>query len=426
VKGSWRVFTGATAGLVVLALLPACAAGKEVDVHMTGPLTITWHGAAGRVCAAAGVCGVVGSIQVSTGNLTSGGPRLALEVFDDSAVVRVSESQPGGPPITCADPLAVDFSMLVRGGKAVIGGPFAGDLPSAARCAGPTARDLSKLVLPARRTSYGYDMSGRTRVGAGPFEVAVSSGLQAHVHSSSDGHRSGGPVNSPPPRARSALTEQVRLSYRLLSFALPLTIVYSGSASPDCATLGSCGLTGTMLGNPTIEGRRLDFFGWRIVKRPLARRAALAELRSGRMQVWDDSDRLGIRTALRVDLSGPAGQTCRNRNLSSAMSLSTSVSHGVDHLALDPTPQFGVGFPPEPDPLRTRCPGPSSAEIQDGGPLATGALPLQKLGAPRLEVPMAGNGHFRDSLYAGTRSINGGIRLQLAAVSFAAKRETLP
>jgi hypothetical protein len=77
---------------------------RQVNVALTGSLTITWTGSPAAGCAAAGVCGVSGSVEMHLGNssASSSGGAAPLEVTDPNAVARVQTTAPDGTVITCA------------------------------------------------------------------------------------------------------------------------------------------------------------------------------------------------------------------------------------------------------------------------------------------------------------------------------------
>lgn len=80
---------------------------RQVNITLSGALTIAWTGDPAHGCAAAGLCGVRGSLEMVQGGeaaSASGGGPPPLELADQSAVGRVEITQPDGTVTGCADP----------------------------------------------------------------------------------------------------------------------------------------------------------------------------------------------------------------------------------------------------------------------------------------------------------------------------------
>ena len=172
---------------------------RSFSTEVTGPLLIAWSGDPAHGCAAAGLCGVSGTLQMHFGNgeLSGSGGPPELMANDDGAVARVQTTAPDGSVTTCVDLVPVQFDIAVHGASARVAGTLLGlgsQAPSAGRCAGPTSSQLAALRLPARRLAHGYDLSGRTSFATGPFAVTVISGVRARItfggrRTGSAGHR---------------------------------------------------------------------------------------------------------------------------------------------------------------------------------------------------------------------------------------------
>ena len=159
---------------------------RSFSTEVTGPLLIAWSGDPAHGCAAAGLCGVSGTLQMHFGNgeLSGSGGPPELMANDDGAVARVQTTAPDGSVTTCVDLVPVQFDIAVHGASARVAGAVLGlgsQAPSAGRCAGPTSSQLAALRLPVRRLAHGYDLSGRTSFAAGPLAVTVISGVRAHI-----------------------------------------------------------------------------------------------------------------------------------------------------------------------------------------------------------------------------------------------------
>ena len=139
---------------------------RSFSTEVTGPLTIAWSGDPAHGCAAAGLCGVSGTLQMhfGGGELSGSGGPPELMATDDGAVARVQTTAPDGSVTTCADLVPVQFDIAVHGATARVAGGVLGlgsQAPSAGRCAGPTSGQLAALSSPLRRLAHGYDLSGR-------------------------------------------------------------------------------------------------------------------------------------------------------------------------------------------------------------------------------------------------------------------------
>jgi hypothetical protein len=401
---------------------------RQVNVALTGSLTITWTGNPAAGCAEVGVCGVSGSVEMRLGNssASSSGGGAPLEVTDPGAVARVQTTAADGTVITCADLVPVDFNLAVRriGGapRTTIDTPTSGALPSAGRCAGPTGSDLSGLSLPARRFgAHGYDMSGHSSFTGGPFQVTVFSSVHAHITFGSAGVQppfGGGPVtvvgqgSTRQAKPRSALEESATVVYRMSGFTGALTNGFAGLAPPLCDPLGACGANGRLVQSFATSGT-LSFSGTRIVSRRVGPAAALADLRRGRLRLFDTFPVSSIRVTTDETISESHGVACRD---TSTVRLGTTShqAHGTtDDLLLSPNPgEFPGGAL---DPFRTRCPGPSALDIvgPNGAPMAAARVTAGELGDPRLSIIFHAGGAFASAAYSGERTGSVVMRLTL-------------
>ena len=384
-----------------------------------GSLDYIWKGDPARGCAAAGLCGVAGSLQVVTGNSSSGGgPGLPpIDIQDNNSVARVDRSSANGAAHPCVDFVPYDVAFVVRhrpGGKLRAVPQGEGAQPaSAGQCAGPTAADLLPVTLPARKLARGgYDLSGSVSFGAGPFAITVVSTIRALAVSP----HSFGPVTPPPftrgrrpPKARAVLAEQADVAYRVTGVQGGLTASFSGLASPFCAPLDACGGIGAVRLALAAPGHRLDFSGSRLVQRRVGSRRALADLRAGRLRLDANAYTLPLAGGVTGTFTSADATPCRDTVSGAAIELGEGSTRTAYRLSLSPPSSFPGFFGP--DELRTRCPGPGSSEILGTRPLATGAVAAGDVGAPRLSVVLGAAGGFRGSAYAGTRA--GSITLTL-------------
>lgn len=382
---------------------------RQVNVTMTGALTLAWTGDPVRGCAAAGQCGVTGSIQIvpsgSTGS--SGGPP-PIELSDDSAVARVVTRGPSGAVLSeCADLVAVDLQLSIRhtaqGLRAAVPGEFF-QPPSAGRCAGPVGSDLNALTLPARRFgAHSYDLSGTVQFDAGPFDVTAQSSLRALVSFGSSvpppGLRPPGFRVPQPLRPRPALQEHALVRYRIESVQGQLTTLISGLPYPSCAPQGACGDSGRLTQSVSAAGA-VSFSASRIVRRRVGAARALADLHRGRLRLSPDLALPPVASSVTETLSGPAG-ACSDTATGGQLSLQVTVRRRRDGLALTASGPPGLAG----DPLRTRCAGPSVSDALPGGSQVLASTPLSpaRIGARRLSLTLAASGTFSGLSWSGTR-----------------------
>jgi len=409
----------AAAGLLAGAAVPAAAAGRarQENLNLTGSLTIAWSGDPARGCAAAGQCGISGSLEILPTGQSSGSPSVPLEVSDDNAVARVTQRGPtGAVQATCVDLVPVDLTLVVRrtaaGLRAEAQNAF--QPPSSGRCAGPAAADLSSFSVPARRLgAHSFDLSGQSSFGAGPFTVTVLSTVRAHITITRTASSGLGIPGSRPAfprvRTRRVLEESAQLEYRVAGITGTLTTSFAGLPAPLCQPLGACGASGRLSDTYTAAGE-VTFAGSRAVHRRIGTTGALADLHAGRMTLGDNFGLLRIIQTASETIDEGDGLACSDQ-LSQAVSGGSSGRRGSDQLVLAAPLQPLGGA----DPVRTRCPGPSQLDVLGESPvLARGTVSAGSLGAQQLAVTLSAGGAFTGSAYAGQRG--GSIVLDLALV----------
>jgi hypothetical protein len=329
----------------------------------------------------------------------------------------------------------VDFNVTVTGASAVIA-PDSIQLPSSGRCAGPTSTDLETLALPERRLgSHGYDLSGQTTFGAGPFTVTATSTLEALLNPPASAGGLGllslsstAPVSTISvaprpvhPSTHHTLIESSTLVYRVEGYSGALTTSFAGLAPPSCAPLGACGTTGNLTETFTSTGT-LVFSGSRLVKHRVSAAAALRDLRAGRLGVFSSFGGTPINELVSETLTGPGTSTCDDQaesgvsgNQTSARGHEIGFALGVNFFAEEP----GTG-----DPLRTRCPGPSDADVSGSGPLASARLATSALGAHTVTITFHSAGSFSSGAYGGQRGGSLALTLVLVRASGGTRRVT--
>ncbi|MFL5862733.1 MAG: hypothetical protein ACJ780_18470 [Solirubrobacteraceae bacterium] len=396
---------------------------------MTGSLTIAWTAGAGRGCAAANLCGVSGSLEMLAGGSASasGGP-APFELSDFNAAVRViTRAADGSVRSTCADLLPVDITLTVRhttrGLRAVLGRQFF-QPPSAGRCAGPTSADLGSIRLPVHRFgAHSYDFSGTTGSAAGPFEITTSSTVRALVtfgnsipippgslFGSGESFSQSSPTPARPLPTRSVLQESARVSYRVRAARGSIVTSFFGLPSPRCEPLGACGDSGRLTQSLSGLGG-VTFSGSRIVARRVSAAGALADLRSGRMRLSGGFGMSLMREAVTESLTQADGSTCADGASGGQVALVPGERGHHDNLEVE-SASIGGG----PDPLRTRCPGPSATEVLEPhlGLFASAPVSPSEIGAHHLSLTASAGGLFTGLGWSGSRG--GTITLTLTRV----------
>jgi len=407
------------------AVLAACALGKTTRQKVTGyaptgTLTFTWQAEAALGCATEGLCGTVGSLSMNFANYSTGssGRNPPIDLQDDDAVARSVQTTPSGQTQeACADPESVDLNVVVRRAaaghlEAVVasGSPL---LPSAGTCAGPTEQDLEPLTIPVRSLGRrGYELTGADSFVAGPFEVTVTSHVDAATASfgAIGTSRPVPPRPAPAAKRRHELEEDATVVYRVQSASGSLGASFAGIAGTACQSYGTCDDQGAVNLTFSPTGQELSFTGTRIVKRRVGAAAALRDLKDGRLTVSDDSFGLRPPASVTGTLMAPGGLACQDTQTGDFTWFQSSVTRGLDVISLDPGPSPFVG-----DPLRTRCPGPTGLDIARSGAIAHASIAVGQLGSQTLSATFSAAGSFAGDGYAGQRE--GSIVVTLARVS---------
>lgn len=412
-----------TGTAVLLAVSAAASAGQRVTplpgVTVSGSIAYVWHGDPARGCAAAGVCGVRGSLIVGPAGDTVFDPTQragSISLSPSSAVVRVRRDEPGASPGLCVDPLPLDFLdlLLQRSGGGRLRGTLQGFAQlSSGRCAGPTAGDLAHLGLSVRRLPTrrpGFDASGRRAFTAGPFSGELISTVVIRPGGSASGSTSSGASSAPPSRPRKVLRELVETDYRVAGVTGTLTTAFAGRPDPLCEQFDSCGSHGTLSSALTRASGTVTVIGSRVVRRRVSPAAARRDFYAGRLPLEAFGDATG-RSTLTAMLTWAAGGSCVDARAAGVAPLDPQASGRKLVLLLGvAADQGGI------DLLRSRCPGPLATDVVGAKPLAHGSIDLRQLGSRRLVVTLRNPGAFRSSGYAGSRGGSLTVVLRLVRI----------
>lgn len=396
----------AVAAASALLAAPAQARVEQADATVSGAVTVSWRADGARGCEAAGLCGYSGSLTWQPGEqaeisfVPHFGPALFLE-SDAAAIVRVRRD--GGA--TCVDAVPGDFFAFEtrKLGTDRYALRFPEEL-SSGRCAGPSAADIAS-ALPAATIDLGAMRRGGTRLAwpggplaAGPWTGEVTSTLAARLSRlrRPRANRTTRPRVPARLRGRTLYRTSVDYAYRVTAVHGGLDVAFHGLAPSECVALDACGVTGTVSLVPPSKGT-LDIGGAvESVKpdKPVDELYVTGDLRSGG-RVSEVLHRPGApdcaeaRTTGHVLLGGEAG---RSR---------VDVTLGAEHVA-------GLEL------MRTRCPGPTHADVFARGALARAEIARTSLGSRHLRLTLRVGGTFAGAGYAGTRT--GTVTLDLERV----------
>jgi hypothetical protein len=413
---------GAMAGaaaLVAAAPADARAVGASGNLVSRGGITVAWHGDPARGCAAAGLCGYSGSVEIRPDqgqyDFVLKGRRLAesysfLDLYSTPPVIRVKRTDAAGEDGACVDqPLASDFGLTAAnaGHGQVRFGLAVPDL-STARCAGP---DLSSLVarLPRRTRSLSrltkrgafVDFSGQVPFTAGRFRGTVRSTLRLRFSRSAPDVSSHS-VPRPPDRRPRVRIVQLHARYRVTRVEGSLSGSFAALTDPPCADLDACGVSGTVTW--AVSSNRgifaIDAFA-RARRTDHGVRGALAAIRRGRGIVYGDGDLARDFGTTTADVSRSGGTPCHDTAGASAPGLAVT-----DAASRRLTFELGGedAFFASADLMRTGCPGPRDEDVLGVHRLAAGSLPIGVLADRSFGVRMRGSGRFASHGYSGTRS----------------------
>jgi hypothetical protein len=406
----------AAAALAVAAPASARLRQFTAPLSATGGVTVSWHGDPARGCASAGLCGYRGSLAARPGSegqfeLAADGARVrqiyGYLTVTPSPVIRVQRADEGA----CVD-LAPSGELEVAvsragPGRVRIGLEWYG--LDAGRCAGPDVpaaleRLPSRTVALAslRRGGLSIALPSHVGYGNGRFAGTVSSNLRLHIGRFARARRAGR-IYEPDPRVsrprRPVRVVDVLARYRVAGLTGKLTTRFGALTAPLCASLDACGVSGatswsilsaggTMLVSATARARPGDR-GLRGAIAAIERRSAVVSA-FGRFR-----HALGTTSA---EVSRTGGAACLDSQRVPAPGLGFVIGRGQVALELGGDDALPAGG----DVARAGCPGPPQSDVLGRRGMAGATLPASALRLRRLEVPLRGQGRFRDPAYAGT------------------------
>ena len=377
----------------------------DAEVAFTGAVRVEFRGDEAAGCAAAGVCGIAGTVTWSPGerghlgvSTIRTGRRNVTQSFlfagggpfgEGGSVSQVTRTLPDGSRRLCTDAGSAFFAGD-RPGIAV--GLEAGAILSG-RCAGPRARDIA-AALPVRRLTAAALRRSATRVDLGADAPFTAGGLTGTVRSTValdiDRVRpvrlGAGPRRSRPARRRE---RTLRVSYAIERVTGSVRADVAAVDDPRrCDPLDACGLSGSLArGYDGDDGTATLYAAGR------ASRTSRGELRAAVGLAPGDPGRIrtvGFGTwrtpgaAVVAELSRDDGTPpCRDRVPVEAAEVELRTVGG----RLEASLAGGVGISSGPGTLRTRCPGGDAFDASRS--LAKGSVPLRALRGRTVTIPLS-------------------------------------
>ena len=421
------VMLALVAGTVTLAALPAApahAAERSLDVRVrtTGVLSVVWHGDPARGCAAAGMCGIEGSVTYRpVGDIEvtfdpDGGTGFSFGE-NRAAVVRVRRAVQGGAPATCTDLIPMDFESQLADafeGQLAIG--FEDVQLSSGRCAGPRALDLvpalPRRILSVRalaRRGHDLDLTGRSPFKAGPFSGEVVSTVKVQVGRGRP-TRAAGVAEAFGPRiiggpGRSRRLVGIGLTYRAAPLRGAIVSEFAGLHSPACRLLDACGARGRSTLEITSRAGLIDLFA---VQPARGRRpslpALLRALRRGALPLVGFAQFPNMSARVSEQVTLPGGESCADSVFATAPEPVVRTGPG----------RVAVVLASAGDTVRTHCPGPTEDDVTHTEVLARASFALRDVGRRRMSLALGTPRSFSALGFAGTR--RGSLPLDLRLV----------
>lgn len=389
--------------LALVALLALTGSAQATDVLSRGSILVRWQSNP-ATCAEHGLCGRSGTLSWRP-EQGPGGISLSsydfgfFSIFSTAAIARSHRGEG-----TCIDRAGTPADIAGRPegrGGLVFSMRDASEF-SFGRCAGPLAGDFADALpesQPVTRTALRrgalVDFRGRRPFAAGPFRGEVVSTLTLRTRPeprSDDG--SSRTVTSRPGRGQLVRYGTVSARYAIESMSGDAGYSLGGAPAPECGPFDTCGMSGDLMLHPDVrQGGVLISSTRRVpatVKETVA--AGLRAFRAGGTSFFgngslgpefnpdtDEEPATPFAIPFTTTATPGDGETCSDAGSFREPYLD------VDRRRAGVALRLLHGGNSEPDPLRTRCPGPGSDEV---GALATGFVPIESVGQPRIELTL--------------------------------------
>jgi hypothetical protein len=434
----------------------------QATLRVTGALTVDFHGDEASGCAAARLCGVSGTVTWSPAGpatLLASGFRSHGKRYESAYLILGDESDSAHAPRTsarvrrlaagdaaagvCADVASQALSALgtaPRRGRAVevrmVGLPADAGASSEAlrtRCAGPMSSDVGAL-LPSHLISERALLHGHRNLDYSAERPFAAHGLAGTLRSTLVLHVVGGQdvladqTGQPPGRTRIRRTRYLDLTYRIERVSGQVVTGVSGLADPDlCGPFDACGLLGSVTVAPSASsgGALLEATASaRHSRLDLRRAVGLAPGRRAKgISTFGYVSWSRDRGAVTSDLSRGGAPGCLDSEpLAGGGAVTLSFTRSGVHVRYGESGN-SLG---EPDPLRTRCPGPGIGDVTGGGALATGTVPLRAFRGNRVTLRLTRGAAYRSDGYSGRSRSDVTVVLRRTRVAERVRVEHVP
>jgi hypothetical protein len=405
----------------------------EAPLHVTGAVSVDFHGDQAAGCEAARLCGVSGTVTWNPsgpGTLLAFGFRDADGTHAEQGYLSFGDQRGDTSPrptvysrvqrgdALCADVGSTDSAAFGSGptpGRSLeIGLLTSQGIGLAAvqalrtRCAGPLAADVAGL-LPTRVISERALLHHTNKLDFSAERTFSAHGLTGTVHSTVVFHlgRGAGADNqsdqSFPGPTRVVRRRSLEVRYRVEQVSGQVVTGLRGLADPDlCGPLDSCGLAGSVTVAPRASAGDADVFVEAPARHPWSDLRRAAGLAPGAVP-------RGVRTYGYVSWPNDHGTTasdlarygapdCADSEPLLGGSVALRFSSGLVHAVYGDTEEPGAEL------LATRCPGPGLNDVAPAGALATTTVPLRTFGARRVTLRIAHGHTYASDGYRGSVS----------------------
>jgi hypothetical protein len=402
---------------------PAAVGPATIPVRPEGSVQVDFTQRVAGACASCGAAGTlswepVGDAQLEI-EVSRHGRLEGLLVFfgglgetGSRTTSHVTRTRPDGSTGICSDArswdlLVLDFSAHSPANlEARLARGDAGDAGIfRTRCGGPVETDLLGALPSARldsATLSGHatvDLSGTRSFAAPGLSGTVRSSLRLHLGTL----RREAPASrfaAPRPLAAQAL-RTVTATYSVRRVSGTVATSFGTAADPSiCEPLDACGAAGSVRLEPLASSGTATFVAYGAARRTSARalRAALGLVPGRRPR--------GVTALGSVAWERDSGRTLESFTFGSGGSCSDSIplAGGVVTFWIGPRRAFasyGRGSDFGLDPFRTRCPGPSLADVAQAHPLAAGAVPRAAFRRPEVVIRLDRGQRFESEPYRG-------------------------
>jgi hypothetical protein len=426
---------GASAQIAISPTTDIPVDGFITDLRISGSMTVDFHGDAAAGCASVRLCGVSGTVTWRPAGPASlfgysyreGGKRYlaAVAIIGDEvgerdpirSTARVRRAGANGAAdAVCTDLTLQQFSAVPVDAQqgtslelrviGLAGTTFAPAEILRTRCAGPMTRDVSGL-LPAHSVTVRTLLRGHRTLDYSADRSFSAHGLTGTVHSTVKVHILRGQrftedeEGRPAPGARRIPMRAIDVTYRVEEVSGQIATDVTGLADPDlCGPLDACGLMGSVTVAPKASAGEAHLFASASIRHSrhdLRRALGLAGgghrprdvLRYG-IVVWPEQG------SIHSELARDGLPDCTDD-----LPLTVDGDLGLEFSGNRVRASYGNSLFGD-DPVKTRCPGPSGADVTGGASFATAAIPLSAFRHSRVTLHLGRSYDYTSDGYSGS------------------------